>query len=97
MRIRPEQLYTQARPPGRLGRIVQFPLARIPIALLFLVPVLALNKGFRAVVYPHLGGNAEVIARYVEAGIFLALFIAAYRGRLASSTAGSDRAGAVCD
>jgi membrane protease YdiL (CAAX protease family) len=54
-------------------------LARIPIALAFLVPVLALNKAFRAAVYPHLSGSPEIVVRYIEAAIFFSLFIVAYR------------------
>ena len=79
MQIRADQLFTQARPVSRLGKIVQFPIVRILIAVLFLVPVLALDKAFRAAVYPSLSGNIVVVLKYIEAVIFFALFVVAYR------------------
>jgi membrane protease YdiL (CAAX protease family) len=79
MQLRADQIFTQVRPVSRLGRLVQFPLVRILIALMFLLPVLATNKAFKMAVYPALSGNTVVVLRYIEAAVFFALFIVAYR------------------
>jgi membrane protease YdiL (CAAX protease family) len=79
MQLRANQLFTQIHPVSRLGMFVQFPIVRILIALMFLVPVLAINKAFKMAVYPALSGNAVVVIRYIEVAVFFALFVVAYR------------------
>jgi membrane protease YdiL (CAAX protease family) len=79
MQLPADQLFTQVRPVSRLGMFVQFPVVRILIALMFLVPVLAINKAFKMAVYPALAGNTVVVMRYIEAAVFFALFVVAYR------------------
>ena len=79
MQLRADQLFSQVRPVSRLGMFVQFPMVRILIALMFLLPVLAANKAFKTAVYPALSGNTVVLLRYIEAAVFFALFVVAYR------------------
>ena len=79
MQLRADQLFSQVRPVSRLGMFVQFPMVRMLIALMFLLPVLAANKAFKTAVYPALSGNTVVLLRYIEAAVFFALFVVAYR------------------
>jgi len=79
MQLRADQLFSQVRPVSRLGMFVQFPMVRMLIALMFLLPVLAANKAFKMAVYPALSGNTVVLLRYIEAAVFFALFVVAYR------------------
>ena len=79
MRIKPSDQFTRALPQSTGGRIVQFPLVRLLLAILFMAPVLALDKVFKSTVIAPLSGNAQIILKYIEAIIFFVLFIIAYR------------------
>lgn len=79
MRINPGDQFTRVLPQTITGSIVQFPLTRLLIAALFMVPVLALDKVFKLTVLSPLSGNILIIFKYIEAIIFFALLVIAYR------------------
>lgn len=74
----PHDLFTQAAPKGLAGKILQFPLCRMIIAVLFLVPVFALDKAVKMGVFRNLPENVLAWARYLEAAAFFALFLLAF-------------------
>ena len=61
MQTSTEEFFTRAHPISKIGKVIQFPLTRIMIALVFLIPVLVLNKLFKELVYPILNRNVIVI------------------------------------
>jgi len=67
-----------ARTGGWLARAARFPLVRLLTALGFLLPLLVANKLFKTAVYGHMTGGATAAVRYLEAGLFFALFLGAY-------------------
>jgi len=79
VKIASQELFTGCVPATTFSKIVQFPITRIIIAVLFLAPVLALDKVFKKAVLSSLDGNALIIMKYVEAAIFFTLFIIAYK------------------
>lgn len=76
---RPDEHFTQANPQSALGRVAQFPLMRVLIALLFLAPVLVLAGVFRQTVVPKFEGDLQVLVKYAQAAVFVVLFSLAYR------------------
>jgi membrane protease YdiL (CAAX protease family) len=79
IKINPVDQFSGVLPRTVKGRIVQFPLIRLLIAALFMVPVLALDKVFKLTVLSPLSGNILIIFKYIEAIIFFVLFVTAYR------------------
>lgn len=79
IKAKPGDHFTRVLPQSATGRIIQFPLARLLIAVLFMVPVLALDKVFKLTVLSPLSGNILIIFKYFEAIICFTLFIIAYR------------------
>jgi hypothetical protein len=78
MNIKSVQLFSNANPVGRTGKVIQFPLVRIIIACLFLSPVFLLNKVFRSVVTSSAPVDMRTYFAYAEAIIFFLIFLAAY-------------------
>ena len=78
MTIKSVQLFSNANPEGRTGMIIQFPLVRIIIACLFLIPVFLLNKVFRSVVTSSAPVDMRIYFTYAEAIIFFFVFLLAY-------------------
>jgi uncharacterized protein len=78
MKTPPSELYSKAIPMSRLGKIIQFPLSRIVIAMGFLIPVFLLNKGLSKGINPLLSENSLILARYIEAGVSFALLLWAF-------------------
>jgi membrane protease YdiL (CAAX protease family) len=78
MKTPPSELYSKAIPMSRVGKIIQFPLSRIVIALGFLIPVFLLNKGLSKGINPLLSENNLILARYIEAGVSFALLLWAF-------------------
>jgi membrane protease YdiL (CAAX protease family) len=74
----PHDLFTQASPRGLAGKILQFPLCRMIVAVIFLLPVFALDKAVKVGVLRNLPENVLVWARYLEAAAFFALFLLAF-------------------
>ena len=79
MQTSTEEFFTRAHPISKIGKVIQFPLTRILIALVFLIPVLVLNKLFKELVYPLLNRNVIVVMQYIEAAVFFLLFMIVYR------------------
>jgi membrane protease YdiL (CAAX protease family) len=78
MKTPPSELYSKAIPMSRVGKIIQFPLIRIVIAMGFLIPVFLLNKGLIKGINPLLSENNLILARYIEAGVSFALLLWAF-------------------
>lgn len=78
MKTPPSELYSKAIPVSRVGKIIQFPLSRIVIAMGFLIPVFLLNKGLSKGINPLLSENSLILARYIEAGVSFALLLWAF-------------------
>ena len=62
MSVEAEQLLTRARPKNALGRVLQFPLVRAVIVLVFLAPFLALHN---TVVGDFLASLREPLKSYI--------------------------------
>jgi membrane protease YdiL (CAAX protease family) len=75
----PQELCSQAAPVTRAGKILQYPLTRILAAIGFLIPILILNKGMKAGLFPLLSEDVLIFVRYLEAILFFLLFLAAFR------------------
>lgn len=78
MKTHPSELYSKAVPMSSVGKIFQFPLSRIVIAIGFLIPVFLLNKGLSKGINPLLSENGLILARYIEAGVSFALLLWAF-------------------
>jgi membrane protease YdiL (CAAX protease family) len=78
MKTPPSELYSKAIPTTRVGKIIQFPLCRIVIAIGFLIPVFLLNKGLSEGINPLLSENSLILARYIEAAVSFALLLWAF-------------------
>ena len=78
MIIKSGQLFSSAIPAGRAGEVIQFPLVRIILACLFLIPVFLLNKVFRSVVTSSAPVDMRIYFAYAEAIIFFFVFLSAY-------------------
>ena len=77
--LKASDLFSRASPKGTLSRVLQFPLIRIFIGLLFLAPVLAANGAFVLLVIENL---EEPFATYMDIGRLVAMFgllLIAYR------------------
>jgi uncharacterized protein len=79
MKIFAADLFTKASPMSRAGKIFQFPLTRILIAICFMIPVFLLSKGFdKTGLLQTLSGNSLALARYIQVIVFFALFLLAF-------------------
>ena len=71
--INVNQIFSQREPKGKLSKVLLFPLTRIVIAILFLIPAYILHNIFVELV---LSGIAEPLNTYVfyfETSLFIAL------------------------
>ena len=78
MKIESHQLFTSASPATAIGRFGQFPVIRIFIAILFLVPVTALHLGTKALM-DMAPESVGAWLRYIDTIIFFGLFFLAYK------------------
>ena len=74
-----EELFTRVFPQKRIGKIIQFPITRIFIAILFVVPVSLLANLIGLELIKSLGEPYYTILRYLRDIIFFVLFLIAYR------------------
>lgn len=74
-----EQLFTKAKPQTRIGKIIQFPLTRIILALLFIAPVSVIANLAAIYITEPLGKPYSTILSNVTAVIYFFLFLYAYR------------------
>ena len=74
-----DELFTKVFPQERSGKIIQFPITRIFIAILFLVPVSLLANLIGLELIKSLGDPYYIILRYLRDIIFFSLFLIAYR------------------
>lgn len=79
MKVGCEQLFTGATPQSWASRTIQFPIVRMLIAILFLAPILALDKLFKKLIIAPLSGDTQIVFKYLEAAIFFVLLLFAYR------------------
>jgi len=79
MNSKTELLFTKAKPQTTLGKIVQFPLTRIIIAILFLAPVSGINNVLAIYVTEPLQEPFYTITNTILAVICFFLFLMAYR------------------
>lgn len=78
MKMQPLELFSQASPVTRAGKIAQFPLIRFLIAIGFMVPVFLLFKGINSGINPLLSESILVPARHIESIVFFSLFVLAF-------------------
>ena len=78
MDIRSEQLFTNVKPDSVSGRIIQFPLVRFVIALLFLVPFALLSNVTAIYIVEPSPEPYYTILKYLQAIVFFFLFLYAY-------------------
>jgi len=76
--VRSSQLLPNANPQTAIGRILLFPLTRIIIAVLFLLPATLFHILFEKSILPHIPENFKTISTGAESIIGLALFILLY-------------------
>ena len=79
MQIKSHQLFTTVRPQSNIGRIVQFPLSRIPIVIAFLLPVTVLHNLFVEFILKGFEEPAYSYILNIETIINFALFLLLYR------------------
>lgn len=78
MTIESHQLFTSAAPETALGRVIQFPITRILIAIVFLLPAVAIHKILEALV-DMLPGSVSSWLNHAETIIMFIFFLLAYR------------------
>ena len=78
MDIQSEQLFTNVKPSGVGGRIIQFPLVRFVIAVLFLVPFALLSNVTAIYVVEPSPEPYYTILKYLQAIVYFFLFLYAY-------------------
>lgn len=79
MDYHPSGQFSRAVPQSAAASIVQFPLVRLVMAIIFLAPIFVLDKAVKSKIISPLTGDTQVIFKYLEAVVFFALFLAAYR------------------
>lgn len=72
-------LFTHAFPEKRTGKFIQFPITRIFIAVLFLVPVILLSHIIGTEFFKSLGEPYYTFLRYLRDIIFFVLLLIAYK------------------
>lgn len=76
---RSDELFTHVFPEKRTGKFIQFPITRIFIAILFIVPVPVLSNIFGLELFKSAGEPYYTLLRYLRDIIFFVLFLLAYR------------------
>ena len=74
-----EKLFTKAEPQTRMGKIIQFPLTRIILAILFLAPVSVINNLVAAYGTEKLSGIYYLVSNGLLSLLCFFLFLYAYR------------------
>lgn len=74
-----EELFTKVFPQKRIGKFIQFPITRIFIAVLFLLPVSVLANLVGLELIKSLEEPYYTLLRYLRDMIFFILFLVAYR------------------
>jgi membrane protease YdiL (CAAX protease family) len=78
MYIESKQLFTNAKPESVTGRIIQFPLIRFILALLFLVPIALLSYVSATNIVEPSPEPYYTILKYLQAIVYFFLFMYAY-------------------
>jgi len=76
--IPPHELFSRVHPQSVWSRIIQFPLVRFIIALVFLTPVSGLSKLYRDSITTPLDGTPQLLARHFSVLIFFFLYLLVY-------------------
>jgi len=74
-----DELFTKVFPQNQIGKFIQFPITRLFIALLFLLPVSFLANLVGLELIKSLGEPYYTLLRYLRGIIFFVLFLIAYR------------------
>ena len=73
------QMFTQVKPVSRLGKVLQFPLTRIVLAFLFVLPILILSNLFFAHVIKPAPEPTATILRYARSILTIVGLMIVYR------------------
>ena len=79
MIVRKEQLFSKARPKSLLGKIIQFPIFRILVVPLFIVPYLLIRNNLLADFVASFSGIMHIIFVIVDAALSLFALFLLYR------------------
>ena len=79
MIVRKEQLFSKARPKSLAGKIIQFPLIRILVVPLFILPYLLIRNNFLADFVASFSGIMHIIFVIVDAALSLFALFLLYR------------------
>jgi membrane protease YdiL (CAAX protease family) len=71
MIVQKEQLFTKARPKSLAGKIIQFPLVRIIVVALFILPYLLIRNNFLADLVASSSGVLHIILVVADAAVSL--------------------------
>jgi len=77
--IKANQLFSQEEANTKISKLIQFPLSRTIIAILFIAPIIALRSAYSFVVLDNLDGIICDIAQYAEVVISIILLFIVYR------------------
>ena len=79
MIARKEQLFSKARPKSLLGKIIQFPLVRIIVVALFILPYLLIRNNFLADLVASSSGVFHIAFVIADAAVSLFVMLFLYR------------------
>ena len=74
-----EQLFTKARPKSLAGKIIQFPLVRIIVVALFILPYLLIRNNFLADLVASSSGVLHIVLVVADAAVSLFAMLFLYR------------------
>lgn len=79
MIVRKEQLFSNARPKSLAGKIIQFPLVRIIVVALFVLPYLLIRNNFLADLVASSSGVMHIVLVIADAAVSLFALFLLYR------------------
>jgi membrane protease YdiL (CAAX protease family) len=79
MTVQIEQLFSHARPASTAGKIIQFPLVRIIVVALFILPYLLIRNNFLADLVASSSGGLRIILVIADAAVSLVAMFFLYR------------------
>jgi membrane protease YdiL (CAAX protease family) len=79
MTVHVEQLFSNARPTGMAGKIIQFPIVRIFVVALFILPYLLIRNNLLADLVASATGSFRIILVIADAAVSLAAMFFLYR------------------
>jgi membrane protease YdiL (CAAX protease family) len=79
MIVRSEQLFSKAQPKSLAGKIIQFPLLRIIVVALFVIPYLLIRNNFLADLVASSSGVLHIVFIIADAAVSLFVMLFLYR------------------